>query len=160
MRERHCLLDVRKSALSRFPLGPENGNRLGPDVWGVVVEYSDGYEHETSVDGKKPKQTRERGETGWRPAIHMPRWASRLTLEVMSVRVERLQEISEGDCWDEGIEEWLKDDKNLPRYSDGTPNKYNNITQAFQAMWNSINAKRAPWASNPWVWVIEFRGVE
>jgi len=95
----------------------------------------------------------------WRPSIHMPRWASRLTLEIVSVRVERVQEISEGDCWDEGIEEWLNDDKNLPRYSDGTPGKYLNIKQAFRALWDSINAKRAAWESNPFVRVIEFRRV-
>ncbi len=80
----------------------------------------------------------------WRPSIHMPRWASRLTLEVVSVRVERLNEISEADARAEGMD---ADVANSPRVW-------------FMATWNAINAKRAPWESNPWVWRVEFRRVE
>lgn len=82
---------------------------------------------------------------GWKPSIHMPRWASRITLEVVSVRVERLQEISEGDAFAEGI-----DGEALHRAKGYAPD-------AFRKLWDSINAKRAPWESNPYVWVIEFK---
>lgn len=92
----------------------------------------------------------------WRPSIHMPRWASRITLEVTGVRVERLHEIEDGGCWDEGIESWLEIDKNLPRHSDGTPAKYNSPKQAFAAMWKSIYGASS-WTDNSWVWVIEFK---
>lgn len=90
----------------------------------------------------------------WRPGIHMPRWASRLTLTVTEVRVQRLQEISKEDAIAEGIvqhgrfygladADW--DDAVLdPR-------------EAYGALWNSINAKRAPWDSNPWVCAITFK---
>lgn len=89
------------------------------------------------------------GESG-RPGIHLPRWASRITLEVTLVRVERLQEINARDAVAEGIPlcehgfHYCTRGCQIP-------------TQQFQRLWDSINAKRAPWSSNPWVWVIEFR---
>ena len=77
-------------------------------------------------------------------SIHMPRWASRLTLEVVRVRVERLQEISEQDAQAEGAE----------YDSLGGARGYRDC---FEIGWNHINGKRAPWASNPWVWALTFR---
>lgn len=79
------------------------------------------------------------------PSIHVPRWASRITLEVVAVRVERVQDISRDDVQAEGVESkaW---DSGLRK-------------DAFSALWDSINGKRAPWASNPWVWVVEFKRV-
>lgn len=82
-------------------------------------------------------------EPKWRPSIYMPRWASRLTLEVLSVRVERLQDITLDDCEAEGVK--------FPPNARSAGN--------FAALWDSINAERAPWKSNPWVWVVEFRRV-
>jgi hypothetical protein len=79
----------------------------------------------------------------WRPSIHMPRWASRITLEVTGVRVERLQTIGASDAQAEGVDARL-----------------DLATQSFSWLWDSINGKRAAWASNPWVWVVEFRRVE
>jgi hypothetical protein len=79
----------------------------------------------------------------WRPSIHMPRWASRITLEVTGVRVERLQDISDADVAAEGI---------------GVTHALD-PQSAFQRLWNSINGARGQWASNPWAWVISFRRV-
>jgi len=82
----------------------------------------------------------------WRPSIHMPRWASRLTLEVTGVRVERVQEISLEDIYAEGLE----------------PGPYGaaNDVVRFGDLWDSINERRgAGWEVNPWVWVVEFRRV-
>ena len=84
----------------------------------------------------------------YRPPMFMPRWASRITLEITGVRVERLQEISDMDAFAEGIQTAV--DHGLK--SDGT------ARGTFAALWNSINAARGyGWDVNPWVWVIEFR---
>lgn len=85
-------------------------------------------------------------ERGWKPGIHMPRAASRLSLHVVAVRPERLQEISEADAKAEG----------MPHDSWGGDRGYRDC---FELGWDHINGKRAPWASNPWVWVIEFEPV-
>ena len=82
----------------------------------------------------------------WRPSIFMPRWASRITLEITGVRVERLQEISEDDALAEGVKPLL-------------PVADVRYRPAFQNLWGKINGKRAPWASDPWVWVVEFKRV-
>ncbi|MCM5810895.1 hypothetical protein M4C97_10190 [Klebsiella pneumoniae] len=95
-------------------------------------------------------------EGAWRPSIHMPRWASRILLEITNVRVERLNSISEEDAQAEGMEltGWR------PTYSDPdsggevlTP--YDNFAQ----LWESIYGEES-WKANPWVWVIEFKRVE
>jgi hypothetical protein len=73
------------------------------------------------------------------PSIHMPRWASRLTLEIVNVRCEQLQDISEADARAEGVAS----------------------IAAYIKLWNKLNAKRGlGWDVNPWVWVIEFKRVE
>lgn len=100
----------------------------------------------------------------WTPPIHMPRWASRITLEVVRVRVERLQDITEADaiaegCIDEGSVAVLKARRNLMAAPDviGVDGKvYPNAIAAFRALWERINGAGS-WAANPWVWVIEFK---
>lgn len=86
----------------------------------------------------------------WRPSIHMPRWASRITLEITGVRVERLQEISETDAIAEGAMSQLCSMHDQP---DAMKFTHRN---GFTNLWQSINGPES-WASNPWVWVIEFR---
>ena len=97
----------------------------------------------------------------WRSPVHMPRWASRITLEIVSVRVERLQEISAKDVLAEGA---LEFDGPTTFIHDGSQAIYfpsmGYAQIAFCDLWDSINAKRAPWGSNPWVWVIEFRRID
>lgn len=86
-----------------------------------------------------------------RPSMFMPRWASRITLEIVSVRVERLQDISEADAKAEGADPYrlpVHPAREMLRYVDG-----------FNALWESINGAGS-WDTNPWVWVIEFRRVE
>ena len=88
----------------------------------------------------------------WRPSIHMPRWASRITLEITSVRVERLQDISDADCVAEGCGA-LPSAIGCPMTS--APGE--TIPRAmFRALWESING-HGSWAANPWVWRVEFR---
>lgn len=93
------------------------------------------------------------GSIRWRPSIFMQRWASRITLEVAYVRVERLQRITEEDAKAEGV-----DDKAPGYLSSRFPGKPHSAQ--FALLWESINAKRGKtWESNPWVWVVDFRRV-
>lgn len=89
----------------------------------------------------------------WRPSIHMPRSASRITLEITSVRVERLQDISEPDAQAEGCALGCMtptgDDSGSAIYGPG----------GYLALWESINGPSS-WEANPWVWVVEFKRVE
>lgn len=78
---------------------------------------------------------------GWTPSIHMPRWASRLTLEITDVRVQRLQDITEADVVDEGV---------------STAGPF--AVHHFMDLWNSINGTGA-WNANPWVWALTFKRV-
>lgn len=103
----------------------------------------------------------------WVPSIHMPRWASRIKLEIIGVRVERLQDISEEDAKAEGITapagEYyagiagdrmtvaLPDDPSLIAEGEWR-NRF-----GYRVLWEKINGARASWSSNPWVWVVEFK---
>lgn len=105
----------------------ETWARKTPDYPAELIykaDYSDGIGSEHSVKWKSP--------------IFMRRWASRLTLKIISVRVQRLQKITVADALAEGI-------SSTDAGSD------------FRGEWDAINGKKAPWDSNPWVWVIEFR---
>jgi hypothetical protein len=108
----------------------------------------------------------------WRPSIHMPRCASRITLEITGVRVERLNDISEADAISEGIKALSKDGGRTIKYGipdrDGLPgndddgwhwrNWMPDATLAYRQLWNQINGHDS-WDANPWVWVLEFRKV-
>ncbi|KKL54580.1 hypothetical protein LCGC14_2264010 [marine sediment metagenome] len=88
-------------------------------------------------------------EATWRPSIHMPRWASRITLEITGVKVERIQDISGADAIDEGIVPFLI----------GHPGEAER--RYFATLWDSINAKRGyGWDVNPWVWALTFKVVK
>ncbi|ELM3728169.1 morphogenetic protein [Edwardsiella piscicida] len=82
---------------------------------------------------------------GWHPSIHMPRWASRITLEITDVRVERLQDITEGDARSEGVT--LSNPRILSHRDE------------FRQLWGDIYGCDG-WRSNPWVWVIAFKRVD
>ncbi|HBQ8647968.1 TPA: morphogenetic protein [Klebsiella pneumoniae] len=95
----------------------------------------------------------------WRPSIHMPRWASRILLEITNVRVERLNAISEEDAAAEGVP---PAGSLLPDYPGTflTPKgDFATAKVAFQRLWESIYGAEN-WQANPWVWVIEFNRVE
>jgi len=85
----------------------------------------------------------------WRPSIHMPRWASRTQLEVLNVRVERLQDISQAGCIAEGVE----------YRPTGVVGWDLDIGQRFADLWSKINGPES-WDANPWVWRIEFQKIE
>lgn len=86
--------------------------------------------------------------TRWKPSIFMPRWASRIMLEIVSVRGERLNSISEEDAKAEGV--YAHPNFTTPVYG-----------MQFRDLWDSINGKRGiGWDKNPWVWVIEFKRIK
>lgn len=92
----------------------------------------------------------------WRPSIFMPRKASRITLEIIRVRCERVQAIGRDgrkahDVLAEGIPQSAIDEWAKWIHKDDAP------AHAYSVLWDSINGKKHPWSSNPWVWVIEFR---
>jgi hypothetical protein len=162
---------VRLDLPPHCPYG-QPGDRLWVrEAW--TPDHADFYPHFRTcyrADGGFEYERNERGEVysseskrwypfRWRPSIHMPRWASRLTLEITNVRVERLQEISEADAQAEGVEPgcltcgencidrggcgWCR-----PAYRD-----------SFAYLWMELNG-RDSWDANPWVWVIEFRRLD
>jgi len=88
----------------------------------------------------------------WRPSIHMPRWASRITLEITAVRVERLQDISEKDARAEGVCGEAEAAESGLRWHDKP-------LRAFRFLWQSIKGPES-WDKNPWVWVLEFKRVD
>ncbi|PAA08853.1 hypothetical protein [Pseudomonas fragi] len=114
--------------------------RYSADHQPVLYRHPEGDEYDGSVaHWDYPRRSR--------PSIHMPRWASRILLEITDVRVERLQDISEEQCIAEGIE----------RHSAGFfGNGCSTAASAFKELWNSTGGD---WATNPWVWAVSFRRV-
>ena len=171
----------------RSPYGGPGDRLWVRETWGLFdTEPKDGEKAKVfyrATDGDRDELRYQL----WRPSIHMPRWASRITLEVVSVRVERLQDITEADAIAEGVtvhtlpEEWQ-----AARARVGGPNVSISLdrepsqalieelelydvrhyparpvmaaVQAFERLWESINGPGS-WAANPWVWRIEFKRV-
>lgn len=91
----------------------------------------------------------------WRPSIFMPRWASRITLEIVGVRCERLQEITEAEAQQEGLSPtMLSVDEMLTNHA-----AYSTVA-SFRELWDGLNGKKFPWQSNPWVFVISFKRIK
>jgi hypothetical protein len=99
--------------------------------------------------------------TKWTPAIFMPRWASRITLEVTGVRVERLHAITDADASAEGVEELdgEYDAAELARCAKLAGSSQEDARGWFAWLWCQINGEES-WRANPWVWVVEFKRVE
>ncbi|EIX9586855.1 TPA: hypothetical protein MAR76_002862 [Klebsiella pneumoniae] len=99
-------------------------------------------------------------EGAWRPSIHMPRWASRILLEITGVRVERLNAISEEDVDAEGFAGDYPTSV-FPNLFPGEPKDWSHLSMrdCYGVLWESIYGEGS-WKANPWVWVIEFKRVE
>lgn len=143
--------ESRKMISLPCPYGRPGDRLWSRETWAPVDEVaadpSDGAIYRADHTGIQPGR--------WRPSIHMPRWASRITLETVSVRVERLQDISVEDARAEGCEHPLKGTE-----LESVPGDYvADERTSFAILWQSINGKGS-WAENPWVWRIEFRRVE
>ncbi len=123
------------------------------DEDGTVLYFADpdtaqNAEHARICEDRYPRR---------RPSIHMPRWASRILLEITDVRVERVQDISEADAQAEGIEY----SERFEGYCIGMAEHYHSHDPrlSYASLWESINGPDS-WAANPWVWVVEFRRIE
>ena len=139
------IYDVRPGdiELKRSPYGGVGGSSMGKGDMetkgcGRFVyeadKYMPGYQHQKRDELIK-----------WRPSIFMPRWASRLTLEILSISVERLQKIKNKDAVAEGVNAYYGDINAQPRLK-------------FQMLWDGINKDRGySWDENPWVYVIKYK---
>lgn len=94
--------------------------------------------------GKNPDYAKKTWSRSWRPSIHMPRWASRVTLEITAVRIERLHQINNNDALAEGT----PDLRTIENCYD--------LRECYRVLWESLHGK-ASWSGNPWVWVLSFR---
>lgn len=153
----------------RCPFG-EVGDRIWVrETW---ARYNiDQDSHDMAYRATTPEDWPEEGR--WRPSIHMPRLASRITLEITGVRVERLNDISHEDAGREGIhtEVWdqtvvarnyAAEDEFFQFWSESMPHyvEMNELFRAsFHSLWQSIYGEES-WQANPWVWVIEFKRIE
>jgi len=182
--------DVAKRELlnlaTRCPYG-SNGDRMWVRETHAIVPRtayagSDGVQQVTRTDDDhdaaifKEGWTRSKSGFSWRPSIHMPRWACRINLEITSVRVERLQEISEPDAEAEGCERMdfepeAHDWKICPKCGgmrlhnaigsgggvifDVDCTECDSYVKRYRHLWESINGPGS-WDLNPWVWVVEF----
>jgi len=131
----------------------QSGDRLWVrETFTYITKSQNEYSNATRPDGVPVEVIyRADGEADctWTPSIFMPRWACRITLEIVNVRIEQVQSISPADAIAEG---WPKHLELFPLV-----NQESKALRWFQYLWDSINAKRGfDWGSNPWVWVIEF----
>lgn len=114
------------------------------------------------ADGIARLEDTETGKTiSWRPSIHMPRWASRITLEITDINAERVQDITEDDARAEGVNPEFR---TVVARSDGGPDYHIPCSYrgGFANTWDAIYAKLSglSWDEDPWVWAITFRRVE
>jgi hypothetical protein len=123
-----------------------------PNPSGPIKRYAFAADHPPGSHGD---EARKEFGVKWKPSIHMPRAASRITLEITGVRVERLQDISEADAIAEGV--------GLNASAIGVPTTGESprpmAIALYQDLWESINGPDS-WAANPWVWVVEFKRLE
>ncbi len=135
---------------------PFKDNR--PIQWHDDLEYGKFWDqcHYKATDPLPELCYTDRDEPGvrWKPSIHMPRWASRITLEIVNVKAERLQEITRSDIRAEGLvvpKEYCSDDIEY--------NYRQWLGDEFKRLWDSLYTKKLEyqWQANPWVWVISFK---
>ena len=142
------------SAVMRCPYGVRGDRLYVRETWAAPHAYDHLPPRLIPQDARiHYAATEDRGGLLWRPSIHMPRWAGRITLEVTGVRVEQLQEISYEDAKAEGAEFW-RNDGTLTELPPCSAHRYE-----FEDLWTSINGADS-WNANPWVWIVSFRRLD
>ena len=154
---------VKSHPAYRCPYGEVGDLLWVRETWGVAPGYDHLPPRDLMPHGMKVNYAADGSLSGCklRPSIHMPRWASRITLEITEVRIELLQQISEADATAEGVQA-------IPYTGENAgPNRFTvdvaggslnapTAVEAFRALWEYINGDGA-WRENPWVWVVAFR---
>lgn len=143
------------TCLARFPGIPEAGDRLWVrETWTAAMHEPKG-PADCLYRADDNRGVEDLAEARWTPSIHMPRWACRLVLPLVSVRVERAQDISEADAWAEGYEEhWQRRVKEAG--ADG-PLGRPDARGWFAMLWDKLYGT---WGKNPWVVVYEWGQIE
>ncbi len=141
-----------KRLLERYCPYGKPGDRLWVrETLAAADDQYQGLSYAYCADGKgvMPQKQWDKFSTDIISPIFMPRWASRITLEIVNIRVERVQDISEEDAEKEGMIYYGE------TLCEPTPK------EKYSKLWDSLNSKRGySWDSNPWVWVIEFKRIE
>lgn len=143
-------------------IGYESGN---PGRYSLIPPTGsdperDGRVFYRATDARIEGNPEDDGTLRWRPSIHMPRWASRITLEVIDVRAERVQDITPSDAIAEGVRCWMCNGRvdGTSEEDCGCFHSQAEAVSSFQVLWDEINGKRGyGWNRDPWVWVITFR---
>lgn len=156
-----------RGAYFQCPYGTKGDGLWVQEAWSSVFEsVEDG-----GIGGDVPiykatfaedREFDDADEVSWLHGQRMPRWASRIDLEITGVRVERLQEISEADAEAEGIRVLPLQNANDPSaWWESAPGQNQGRTpvESFRKLWQSINGPES-WAANPWCWVVEFKLAE
>ncbi len=127
--------------IHKWPSIFSSGSKIAKDPFSedVVIYYKEAVE-------KQGEQF-----TNWKPSVHMPRWASRITLEITNVRVERVQDMKHEDFLTEGMNPCPKGHE---------PTECTCTMNQFQYLWHDLYSKKGyGWDKNPWVWVLEFKRI-
>lgn len=134
---------------------PDGEDAVSEDVYGPYAPFVGGngsrkIRWRVIYRATSPESHPKYGKALWTPSIHMPRWASRITLEITDINVERVQDITEDEAIKEGVVDPIMGTYGL------------NPRTIFRDLWDAIYAKRSglSWDENPWIWAITFRRVE
>lgn len=150
--DRGHIVSARTGREVTCPFGAPGDRLWVRETWAPVLNESgetDRFVYRADGGDYSDWETEDGDPFRWKPSIFMRPAGCRLRLEVTGIRVERLHEISEEDARAEGCVSRT--------YRDGRGAESARLD--FQGLWESINGKRAPWASSPWVWVVEFRSL-
>ena len=147
-----AMLDFHKVNFAKYCPYGQVGDRLWvKETWwdDCALREKEGYKQDDYLyyraDGEAIEQFECAYGFKWRSPLFMPRWASRIILEITGLRVEQLQDITEEDAVTEGLPSREQTGFDTARYR-------------YHILWDSLNAKRGyAWDSNPWVWVMEFK---
>lgn len=145
---------------------PKKKRKSGRQAWKFVPDFAEiKYSDNPPEEYRRGRHHKDPSTSAWhkRLARFMPKASCRIFLRVKSVRVERLQDITESDSKLEGVKQYFhtngKCHDGYENYLDPAGKKYWLATHSFQSLWQSINGPES-WNENPWVWVIEFERIE